>query len=262
VTAWADRYRARGLVVVGVHTPEFAFEKDTGDVSAALARLQIHYPVAQDNDFGTWSAFKNHYWPAEYLIDTDGRIRLAHFGEGRYDEMERAIRRLLAATGPLEAEPAPVGRGDGRTDYELTPETYLGLGRLERFASPEAPAEGRRRFSLPASLPADSFAFQGSWELSKESARARQGSALELNFSADQVFLVMSPRRKGDRVSLFLDGKRQPEASAGADVQGGGVALDTERLYRLVDLKGLPGRHRLRLEFQSDGIAVYAFTFG
>ena len=258
--AWYKQYGSDHFVLIGVHTPEFAFEKETSNVRRALRQFGIEYPVAQDNEFKTWEAFHNSYWPAEYLIDARGRIRLAHFGEGHYDEMDAAIRRLLAEAGhPVDQAAAiviPTASG-----YDQTPETYLGLSRLERFGSYESPGPGRRLYSLPTLLHQDYVAYEGIWTLSGEAARPRKGSALEIQFAADQVYLVMGPHKKGDRIALSMDAE-PIGAAAGSDVKNGQTVLDAERLYRLVDLRGKPGSHRLRIEFLDDGIAVYAFTFG
>jgi thiol-disulfide isomerase/thioredoxin len=258
--AWYAKYGPDNFVLIGVHTPEFAFEKETANVQKALKQFDITYPVAQDNDYKTWTAFKNQYWPAEYLIDAKGHIRLADFGEGDYDKMDAAIRRLLAEAGhPVQGGAALVQAPED--DYDQTPESYLGLGRLDRFASPESPVEGLQTYSLPAALALHHIAYQGPWTLSDEAAKPGQGSALEIQFMADKVYLVIGPGKKGGKVSLFLDGK-PIGAEGGVDVMDGQVALDSHRLYNLVDFKGHPGSHRLRILFDNAGTSVYAFTFG
>jgi cytochrome c biogenesis protein CcdA/thiol-disulfide isomerase/thioredoxin len=258
--AWYHDYGPSGFVLIGVHAPEFAFEKDTGNVKNALGQFDISYPVAQDNDFETWKAYRNEYWPAEYLIDAKGHIRLQHLGEGHYDEMDRAIRQLLSEAGhPVVSS----GKAllDTDPNYAGTPESYLGLARLERFKSNEAAAAGTHTYTLPASLSADQIAFQGTWTLSNEEAKASKGSAIEIQFTADKVFLVLGPEGKMNRLALFLDGK-PIAAFGGADVERGELIVDKHRLYNLVDLKGSPGTHRLRIVFDSDGTSAYAFTFG
>ncbi len=258
--AWYQKYGPDNFVLVGVHSPEFAFEKETANVQKALGQFGITYPVAQDNEFKTWNAYHNEYWPAAYLIDAQGHIRLAHFGEGHYEEMDAAIRMLLAEAGhPVEGGAALVEAAG--IHYDQTPESYLGLARLERFASPEKATEGLKAYSLPKNLALHHIAYQGEWTLSDEAAKANQGSALEIQFKADKVYLVIGPAKKGDQVSLFLDGKAIGDG-AGVDTANGKVLLDTHRLYNLVDLKGKPGTHRLRLEFQNAGTSVYSFTFG
>ncbi len=261
VIGWYEKYKDKGFVVVGIHTPEFAFEKENKNVAAALKQFKINYPVAQDNTYGTWRVYKNHYWPAEYLVDAKGRIRRTHFGEGRYDEMELAIRQLLREAGHVFD--VQVGTSEDTTPhYDRTPETYLGKSRMERFASVQEATGGVQSFSLPDSIPPDAFAYEGPWEISDESAKAKNGSALVIQFRAAKVFLVIGPGAKGNQIRILIDGKPADAATAGADVKDGQVILDEERLYHLIDLKGKVETHLLRLEFQNDGIFVYAFTFG
>lgn len=261
LTTWYDKYKDNGFVIIGVHTPEFAFEKETRNVENAIRQFKIHYPVAQDNDYQTWRAFDNSYWPAEYLIDTNGHIRRAHFGEGNYDETEQAIRQLLEESGKtVKIGISPVR--DQTPQHTITPETYLGLARMERFASNEQAVIGNQVFTHPLRIAQDHFAYEGPWGLSGEAAEARKMSALVLRFRAGKVFLVIGPHMPGDQINVFIDGKPVDNAIAGADIRGGRLILDTERLYSLIDLKGKIESHLLRLEFQNDGISVYAFTFG
>lgn len=258
--AWYQNYGPDNFVLVGVHAPEFAFEKETANVQKALEQFNITYPVAQDNNFTTWKAYNNQYWPAAYLIDARGHLRLTHFGEGNTEELDGAIRTLLAEAGHPVKGGAEV-KDTGESNYDQTPESYLGLGRLERFASPEKPAEGLKTYSVPKNLPLHQIAYQGSWTLSDEAARPGAGSALEIQFAADKVYLVIGPGAPGSQVVLKLDGKVLGKG-AGVDVADGKIMLDTHRLYNLVDLKGHPGPHRLRIEFPTAGTSVYAFTFG
>lgn len=261
VTAWYDKYKDNNFVVIGVHTPEFAFEKETRNVENAINQFKINYPVAQDNDYKTWRAFDNQYWPAVYLIDTNGHIRKEHFGEGEYDEMEFAIRQLLEESGnPIKI--ATSSLKDQAPQYNITPETYLGKARMERFASNEQVVSGRQVFTHASNIAQDHFAYEGVWEISEEAATAGKDSALEINFRADKVFLVISPHAQRDQIKLLIDGKPVDDSIAGVDVSNSQIILDTERLYSLIDLKGKVESHLLRLEFQNDGISVYAFTFG
>ncbi len=261
VTGWYERYKDQGFVVIGVHTPEFAFEKETGNVQNALKQFKIHYPVAQDNDFKTWTNYKNRYWPAEYLIDANGRIRRTHFGEGKYDEMELAIRRLLQENGQIVTGDLS-SMSDQTPGYARTPETYLGAARMARFASPEGKRIGSGAFTKPATIPLNHFTYEGTWDLEAEHAQAIKDSALEIHFQAGKVFLVLGPQNNGDRVKVLVDGKPVNVDQAGKDVRDGVITLDSERLYEIIDLKGGIGKHILRLEFQNEGITVYAFTFG
>jgi cytochrome c biogenesis protein CcdA/thiol-disulfide isomerase/thioredoxin len=261
ITGWYEKYKNNNFVVIGVHTPEFAFEKKASNVQNALQEFKINYPVALDNNYGTWQAYDNHYWPAEYLIDSKGHIRHTHFGEGHYDQMELAIRQLLKESGQMLD--GPVGTNEDTTPYYVrTPETYLGKARIERFASNEKITEGKQTFTHPALFAQDTFAYEGSWDITDESAKAQRGSALVFHFKAGKVFLVIGPGVKGNQIKVFIDGKPIDESMAGADVKNGRIILDEEKLYHLVDLKGKVEGHLLRLEFENDGILVYAFTFG
>jgi cytochrome c biogenesis protein CcdA/thiol-disulfide isomerase/thioredoxin len=256
--AWDKRYRKDGLTIVGVHSPEFPFEREASNVEAAIAAEGIHYPVVQDNELGTWSAYENQYWPAEYFIDARGNVRYVHFGEGEYGEKEEVIRELLAEAGDR------VGRGmSGAHGLEpsagvTTPETYLGVARAERFTDAEL-SPGLHDFTAPARVPPDEFALRGRWREEFHSATAAGGS-LELNFGARHVYLVLGtvdgrPRR----VKVLLDGK-PIGAAAGKDVHAGAVTVKAQRLYDLVDLPRV-GHHVLRLEPEA-GLKGYAFTFG
>ncbi len=261
VTGWYEKYKDNGFVVVGVHTPEFAFEKETGNVEAALRQFMIHYPVAQDNGYQTWQAYRNRYWPAEYLVDAKGRIRYTHFGEGKYDQTENAIRELLTESG-RKVDASGNFLKDATPKIRRTPETYLGAGRAKNFASPEGLVLGARAYSLPGELAQDHFAYEGAWDVSRESATAQKGSALAIKFQADQVFLVIGSAQGEGRITVLLDGAPVEPSAAGEDVRDGLIMVDSERLYRIIDLKGNPGSHQLRLECETDGVTVYAFTFG
>ena len=250
LTSWYERYKNGGLVIVGVHTPEFAFEQETHNVRNALKQFHITYPVAQDNDYQTWEAYQNHYWPAEYLIDAKGHIRHTHFGEGRYDHTEEAIRALLKENGHAVQGGLSLVK-DQTPGYDRTPETYLGERRMERFASPQKVKIGKQVFTLPAEIPLNHFAYQGSWDVQDESAKSSSGAALEFKFHADKVFLVIGPAHAGDKIKVSMDGKPR-----------GDIILDNQRLYEIIDLKGAVAIHTLRLEFPNEGTSVYAFTFG
>ena len=252
---------SENFVVIGVHTPEFAFEKETRNVENAIKQFKINYPVAQDNDYKTWRAFDNQYWPAVYLIDANGHIRKEHFGEGEYDEMESAIRQLLEESGN-SVKIATDSFNDQTPRYYITPETYLGKARIERFASNEQVVSGRQVFIHVSSIAQDHFAYEGVWKISDEAATSEKNSVLEIRFRADRVFLVISPHIKGDQIKLFIDGRPVDDSIAGADIKNGRLILDEERLYNLIDLKGKVESHLLRLEFNNDGVSVYAFTFG
>jgi cytochrome c biogenesis protein CcdA/thiol-disulfide isomerase/thioredoxin len=258
LTAWDARYRRDGLTIVGVHSPEFPFERDAGNVEDAIARNGIHYPVAQDNDLATWSAYGNQYWPAEYFIDARGHVRYVHFGEGEYGEKEQVIRELLAEAGRRVGKEMASGHGVAPSAGVTTPETYLGAARAERFTNAEL-SPGLHNFSAPAAVPRDEFAYRGRWGISLESATAAGGS-LELHFGARRVYLVLSSPGRSRRVGVLLDGRPIGPGAAGSDVRGGAVRVQGQRLYELVDLPRV-GSHLLRLEPEK-GVEGYAFTFG
>lgn len=261
IQSWWEKYEDEGLVIIGVHTPEFEFEKKTENVLNAIEQYGLTYPVAQDNNYATWFAYDNQYWPAKYLIDKNGVIRYTHFGEGEYEKTEEVIQKLLAETG-AKVEEEMTRLEDETPSGRLTPETYLGEQRMDRFASNENVKGGSQTFTKPSSIPTHYFAYQGTWDVQDEYAQSVKNSALDLHFFADRAFLVITPRTKGNTVKVYLDGKLIPANVSGKDVQNGVVKLDTERLYDLVNLRGQKGDHILRLEFQQEGTKVYAFTFG
>jgi cytochrome c biogenesis protein CcdA/thiol-disulfide isomerase/thioredoxin len=257
---WYRKYHRDGFEIVGVHSPEFPFEKEAGNVQRAIDQFGITYPVAQDNDLATWDAYHNQYWPADYLIDASGRVRLVHFGEGAYSETEAAIRSLLAEAGHKKLGERAHARVQ-RPDPHSTPESYLGAARAERFANgPILP--GAQTFDeIPASqLAGDQLAYGGDWAIAHDSATAGQGASLELNFTARRVFLVLGSPGEARKMQVLLDGKPIPNSLAGPDVHNGVATISNQRLYRLVDLPH-PESHVLTLHPQQ-GIQGYAFTFG
>jgi thiol-disulfide isomerase/thioredoxin len=258
--AWDSEYRDDGLTIVGVHAPEFAFEKDAGNVSAAIERNEISYPVVQDNELGTWTAFANRYWPAKYLIDADGQVRFVHFGEGAYEETEAAIRSLLAEAGDSRLG----GRAEAsaeRIDPGLrTPETYLGTDRAHGWVEPPRSGVSDYRAPQPGGLDLNEFAYGGRWDVDRESATAARGSTIALSFRARRVFLVLGSEAGPRDLELRLDGRPLGDELAGEDVSDGRATIDEQRLYRLVELPRA-GRHTLELGFEP-GITGYAFTFG
>jgi len=257
--AWDRTYSDRGFTTIGVHTPEFAFEKDAGNVEDAIDQNGLRYPVAQDNEMATWNAFGNQFWPAKYLIDARGRVRYTRFGEGGYEETEDAIRSLLAEAGRERLGRESRARVQQPSVETTTPELYLGSARADRAAN--GPLEpGAADFGALGVPPPDSFALGGPWIVSEESSTAGRGARLALDFGARRVFLVMSSRGRARSMRVLLDGKPLPERLAGADVRDGSVRVDRQRLYRLVELPAAE-RHRLTLVPEA-GIAGYAFTFG
>jgi thiol-disulfide isomerase/thioredoxin len=265
VRAWSQAYRNDGLVVVGVHTPEFSFEHEIGRVQQATEERDIDYPVAVDNDYAIWRAFANHYWPALYFVDADGIIRDQHFGEGRYERSERVIQRLLG----VERELVPVeGLGveaEADWDHLRTPETYLGHERSENFASPDGAAfDERRAYELPGRLRVNHWALAGEWTIGRESVVLdRAGGSIAYRLHARDAHLVLSPgTREPIPFRVHLDGEA-PGPSHGVDVdeEGQGVLRDG-RLYQLVREHDAVRERTLQITFLEPGAEAYVFTFG
>jgi thiol-disulfide isomerase/thioredoxin len=271
IRGWAQTYRDHGLVVVGVHTPEFGVEHDLDNVRRAMLELGIDYPVVIDNDYNVWNAFANRYWPALYIADADGRIRHHHFGEGGYEQTEKAIRQLLTDAGaaPLP-ELAPVlPRGiEAPADWDQlrSPETYVGLRRSEAFASPENSAlDEPRTYSLPPRLGLNEWALAGSWTFHREDVVAdAAGARLVHHFHARDVNLILTPpgQQHSARFRVTLDG-RAPGPAHGLDVdeQGNG-RVDEVRLYQLIRQPGDIADRQFEIEFLDPGAAALCFTFG
>jgi Thioredoxin like C-terminal domain/AhpC/TSA family len=265
VRAWWQAYQDDGLVVIGVSTPEFSFEHELELVRQATKERDIDYPVVLDNDYAIWSAFDNHYWPALYFVDTEGIIRDEHFGEGRYEESERVIQRLLG----LERELVPVeGLGveaEADWDHLRTPETYLGYGRGERFASPDGPApDEARAYGLPERLGLNHWALAGEWTIGRERvALDEAGGSISFRFHARDAHLVLLPgAREPIPFRVLLDGE-PPGPSHGVDVdEGGNGMLRDGRLYQLVRERDAVRERTLEITFLGPGAEAYAFTFG
>lgn len=263
VTAWYDKYNKDGFVTIGIHTPEFEFEKSTNNVEAAIKQFNIHYPVAQDNNYATWTAFQNQYWPAEYLIDKNGNVRRTHFGEGEYEEMEEAIRILLKEKG-ASLSAGLVEMPDDTPAQRISPETYIGSSRMEYYYPNGRVNNGSyTNLKLQPQIPVNSFDFGGSWIVSDEYSQTGNNASLEYKFYANKVFLVLKPANSNaGKVRVFLDGKVVSILNKGRDVNSDGyIPITEDRLYELINLQGKYGEHLLRLEF-SNGIQVFAFTFG
>jgi cytochrome c biogenesis protein CcdA/thiol-disulfide isomerase/thioredoxin len=258
LNGWEKRYGKDGLTIVGVHTPEFSFEHDASNVEAAIAREGIHYPVAQDNEYGTWDAYGNQYWPAEYFVDATGHVRYADFGEGEYGKKEEVIRQLLAEAGDRVGSKRSDAHGIAPSAGVTTPETYLGPERAERFTNAEL-SPGLHDFTAPPALPANEFAYHGRWRIGLKSATA-EGGSLDLNFGARRAYLVLGSPGKTRRMKVKLDGRPISSADAGSDVHNGVVEVGSQRLYDLVNLPKVE-HHVLELEPEA-GVTGYAFTFG
>ena len=248
LTRWDETYRDRGLVILGVHTPEFAFERDPENVRRAVSELGISYPVALDPDYGTWNAWGNQYWPAKYYIDKRGHVRYAHFGEGEYAEQEDVIRELLAEPGL----PAPVSDAiaDQTPDGPQTPETYLGYARLDRIVGSPVVADREATYRFPGFLPENAFGLEGRWTIGAERAIAGRNARLRIHYLSRHVFLVLGSPNGHGTVRVTLDGA--PTKT---------VDVTEHRLYELASSPGERRYHLLELEL-SPGVEAYAFTFG
>jgi thioredoxin family protein/AhpC/TSA family protein len=265
VRAWSQAYRDDGLVVVGVHTPEFPFEHEVDRVRQATREGAIEYPVALDNDYEIWRAFDNHYWPALYFIDADGVIRDHHFGEGRYEQSERVIQQLLGVERELVSVEGHGVEAEADWDNLRTPETYLGYGRSEHFASPDGAAfDERRTYELPDRLPFNHWALAGEWTIGREKVVLEQpGGSIAFRFDARDAHLVLSPgAREPIPFRLLLDGEA-PGRSHGvdADEDGNGLLRDG-RMYQLVRQHDPVHQRTLEVTFLEPGAEAYAFTFG
>lgn len=254
---WNEKYKDKGLVIIGVHAPEFEFEKSEKNVAQAIKDFQLTYPIVQDNDFATWRAYRNRYWPAKYFIDKEGYVRYSHFGEGAYDESEKVIQELLKEAGATD-----VSSQINNPRYQVqanTPEIYLGYGRIDHFASPEAiEKDVLSTYSAPESLGNNEMAYTGYWNVMEEYANPQKGATLELNFDSKEVFLVMRSKGTPAKVKVYIDDKLQ---HFGLDNYNGIVTVDKDTLYKLINLPA-PGKHNLRLEFEDSNAELYAFTFG
>jgi cytochrome c biogenesis protein CcdA/thiol-disulfide isomerase/thioredoxin len=273
VKAWYEKYKDHGLVVIGVHAPEFAFEKDASNVRRAVTDLKITYPVALDNDYAIWQAFNNQYWPAHYFIDAAGRIRAHHFGEGNYDESEEIIRKLLTEAGKTDLPPPGMGTAKAvgvqappDEAHDQSPETYVGYGRGENFASPGGFVQDQlHAYAAPSALKLNQWALGGSWTVDPEKAvlQATPGKIV-FRFYARDLHLVLGPGTDGKpvRFRVTLDGAL-PAANHGADTDSGGAGvIDAQRLYQLIRQSGDIGEHVFTIEFLDSGVQAYSFTFG
>lgn len=255
------KYHAKGLEIIGVHSPEFEFEKNQQNVISAISRFGIKYPVAMDNNLDTWTNFNNQYWPAHYLIDKSGKVVYTHFGEGDDQTLEHNIKALL---GDSDQNSVIGNDGNQRFNREQTPETYLGINRAQAFANAgSAILNQASNYSFPAFLPSDNWALSGSWIISSQKITAQSNqSKLQINFTAKHVYLVLgSSNGKVIRAKLKLNGKPITSKSSGGDVQNGVVTVNGYRLYELVNQPSA-ANGLLELDVQSSGLEAYAFTFG
>lgn len=244
--AWHDKYASKGLVIIGVHSPEFEFEKSLDNLQAAVQDFDINYPVVQDNDFTIWRSYDNRYWPAKYLLDKEGTIRYTHFGEGQYDETEAVIQKLLGEEAELVDMPE-------YQNVSRSPETYLGYWRLGSVVSSPTPVHDQlETYSTPDNFPVNALGFQGDWTVHYQHAVPTAGSSLHFRFHAKEVNLVMAPAKDGTTptVDVLLDG--QPVKT---------LEINKDQLYNLIKLDQ-GENHLIEIRFPQGGVEVYAFTFG
>jgi thiol-disulfide isomerase/thioredoxin len=272
VRAWAEKYKAQGLVVIGVHTPEFPFEKDVGNVRQALKEMAVNYPIVIDNDRAIWQAFDNNYWPALYLIDAKGRIRHQYFGEGEYEESERIIQRLLGEAGSRGASRELVSvEGSGAeapADWGnlKSPENYLGYARSQNFApSGGVVIDKPRPYSVPAQLRLNQWAVSGNWTIGPGAILLNEAKGrIAYRFHARDVNLVMGPSARGTSLQfrVLIDG-RVPGDAHGSDVDDNGSGtLSEQRMYQLIRQPKPISDRQLEISFLHSGAEAFAFTFG
>jgi cytochrome c biogenesis protein CcdA/thiol-disulfide isomerase/thioredoxin len=272
VKAWAEKYKDKGLVVIGIHSPEFAFEKNPENVKRAVRDLKITYPVAVDSNYALWRAFDNQYWPAHYFIDTQGRLRHHHFGEGEYAESEHVIQQLLAETGNTAIDTGTVkvaaSGAEAAADESnvKSPETYIGFERAENFSSPGGSVQNvDHAYTVPPELKLNQWALDGTWKIDGEhGVLAAANGKIAYRFHARDLHLVLAPGQDGRpvRFRVLIDGQ-PPGDDHGADIDAKGEGtIDSQRLYQLVRQKGAVKDRTFEIEFLDPGVQAFAFTFG
>lgn len=257
---WSEKYKDQGLIVIGVHSPEFEFEKDLDNVKKAVKDFGLTYPIVQDNNFDTWRAYANQYWPAKYLIDKDGNIRYTHFGEGNYDETEKMIQQLL------KENHQKVNQKIDNPTYSITsqtPEIYLGYKRIE-YLDPNQnfQPDVLSNFVNSNKINPNTYALNGNWIINAESANPQKDAKLFLNFSAKEVYLVMKPKTgTNSQVKILLDNKNLNSETQGKNIIDSTINVTSDSPYQIIKLKN-PSRHLLELEFLDSNTEIFAFTFG
>jgi thiol-disulfide isomerase/thioredoxin len=269
--SWAAKYKDAGLVVIGVHTPEFLFEKDAANVQQAVSALNVTYPVAVDSNYGVWQAFGNNYWPTSYFIDGKGRIRYHYFGEGAYADSERVIQELLKENGATGLDESPVNISGGGVEAPpgedvRSPETYVGYRRAERFASPERLAQdSRRTYNAPATPSLNQWGLGGVWTAEAERAVLQTGPGkIVFRFHSRDLHMVLGPQKNGVpiRFRVKLDGVA-PGGDCGSDCTPDGSGQVREpRLYQLIRQKGRVKERTFEIELLDPGVQAFSFTFG
>jgi thiol-disulfide isomerase/thioredoxin len=266
IRAWAEKYKEPGLVTIGVHTPEFDVEHDFENVRRMAKQLRVEYPVAIDNDYAVWDAFANRAWPAVYLADTDAALRYQHFGEGRYEESERAIQELLGVEDELVSVEAVGLEAPADWDNVESPEAYVGYARAEGFASPGGVEVGERHaYSTPDELELNQWALAGEWTIRAQPAVLHEtGGRLVYRFHARDLNLVLAPPEDGGEVPfrVLLDGEAPGEARGDDIDEEGGAVISESRLYQLVRQPGRITDRTFEITFLEPGAQAYVFTFG
>jgi thiol-disulfide isomerase/thioredoxin len=266
IRAWAEKYEEHGLVVIGVHTPEFPFEQDVDNVREAAKEMEVEYPIALDSDYAVWSAFNNSYWPAAYIADAQGRIRHHRFGEGGYEELERVIQRLLGVDGDLVSV-SPDGF-EAQADWANleSPETYLGYEQAQNFASPAGASPGEAHsYVSPDRLKLNHWALEGDWTLGKGASVLNQGEGrISFRFHARDVHLVMGPSERGTSVPfrVLVDGEAPGSAHGLDTAEDGHGAVAQQRLHQLIRQQGQIDDRTFEITFLAPGVEAYVFTFG
>jgi thiol-disulfide isomerase/thioredoxin len=271
VQSWADKYKDAGLVVIGVHAPEFGFEKDRENVERAVRELKVTFPVPIDSDHKIWQAFSNEAWPADYFIDAKGRIRYHHYGEGEYDRSERVIQELLKENGAIGLDTAMVHpKADGPkappSDDVRSPEAYLGYARAEEFRSPEPRLQDSpQKYSVPANPALNQWGLSGVWSIGPESAVLQEGTGkIVFRFHSRDVHMVLAPSKSGKpvRFKVRLDGAAPGDGhGVDSDAEGSGE-VRKPRMYQLIRQKGPVRDRTLEIEFLDPGVQGFTFTFG
>ena len=267
LNAWYEKYRDQGLTIVGVHTPEFMFEKDRENVAEAIARMGIKYPVVQDNDYGTWFAYGNRYWPRKYLVDIDGFVVYDHIGEGGYELTEKQIQLALAERSLVLGLNEAIKTGtvtanvDTPTGGPISPEVYFGSARNEFLVNGVRGAAGEQTFTVPDALQTGGLYLGGAWTIDDEHAEnTTAGAKIAYRYLAKNVYFVASAQN-GVKITVLRDGVPVPTDIAGADVQNGSVTVQSDRLYHLIR-ETAPGLHTLELIIEGPGLKAFTFTFG
>jgi thiol-disulfide isomerase/thioredoxin len=271
IKAWAAKYKDAGLVVIGVHAPEFGFEKDPANVRNAVSDLKVDFPVPIDSGHSIWSAFGNEYWPADYFIDGKGRIRYHHFGEGEYEKSERVIQELLRENGAAGLNASPVrttakGAEAPPSEDVRSPETYVGYARAENFASPERMARGSQKtYSPPAKLALNQWGLGGSWRIGAESGALESATGkIVFRFHSRDLHMVVGPAKTGTpvRFRVKLNGAAPGDDHGSDSSSDGSGEVRQPRMYQLVRQKGPIKDATFEIEFVDSGVEVFSFTFG